>query len=112
MIMPATYPSSTDYQFTESRSLRDDAWDDFLESTELGQFQQSNQVGDGRPINMNSGGQVFLRAVVLHEILLEALCLFQRVEAFALDEALDFLTLFFAVLGPFAAALALKGMGD
>ena len=49
------------------------------------QLQQANQVGDGRAIDLHAGGQLFLRALVLIDVPLERLGLFDRVEVLALD---------------------------
>ena len=51
----------------------------------LGQFQQPDQVGDGRAVELQSAGQLLLRAAVLVEVFLERGGLFQRVEVFALQ---------------------------
>ncbi len=49
------------------------------------QLQQADQVGDGRAIDLDAAGQLFLRALILINVSLERLGFFDRVEVFALD---------------------------
>ena len=49
------------------------------------QLQQPDQIGDGRAVDLHPRGQLFLRALVLVDVALERLGLFDRVEVLALN---------------------------
>ena len=53
--------------------------------TSAGSSKQADEVGDGRAVDLDAAGQLFLGALILINVALERLGLFDRVEVFALD---------------------------